>query len=98
MKILASRELSARPGAVWSQLQKEGALVITRDGQPVGIITPTSAKTLLDDMQDIVFAKARNALTGLRRSAADHGLAELELQEINAEIRKARNERKYPKS
>ncbi len=53
MKLIASRELSARPGAVWADLEVDGAVVITRDGLPVGIIPPTSPATLREDMQEI---------------------------------------------
>lgn len=88
--MIASRELSARPGAVWADLEAEGALVITRDGLPMGIITPTSPATLLEDMQEIVFTKARHAVTGIRQDAASNGTAQLSMNEIDAEIRASR--------
>jgi len=94
MKMIPSRELSARPGAVWADLEAEGAVVITRDGQPMGIITPTSPDTLLEDMQEIVFAKARRAVTGLRQAAAGNGTDGLSMEEIDAEIRLARKKTK----
>ncbi|MCK9588795.1 MAG: hypothetical protein M0Q93_05445 [Terrimicrobiaceae bacterium] len=67
MKMIASRELSARPGSVWADLALEGAVVVTRDGLPMGIITPASPATLLEDMQEIAFAKARHAVAGNRK-------------------------------
>lgn len=97
MKMIASRELSARPGAVWADLVAEGAVVITRDGQPMGIITPTSSATLVEDMQEIAFAKARHAVAGLRQSASANGTDQMSLEEIDAEIRACRKERKATK-
>jgi hypothetical protein len=70
MRLLASRELAARPGKVWKDLAREGALVITKYGKPLGIITPTSDQTLLEDMQDLIFARSRRAVSALRRDAA----------------------------
>lgn len=94
MKMIASRELSARPGAVWGGLASEGAVVITRDGLPLGIITPTSPETLLEDMQEIVFARARRSVKSLRESAAKSGTSRLSMDEIDAEIKKSRREKK----
>jgi len=88
--MIASRELSARPGAVWGSLAKEGAVVITRDGCPLGIITPTSPETLLEDMQELVFSKARRAVSSIRRKSANGRLDRLSTDEIDAEIRMAR--------
>jgi len=90
MKMIASRELSARPGAVWGSLVKEGAVVITRDGCPLGIITPTSPETLLEDMQELVFSKARLAVRAIRRNSAKGGIERLSMDEVDAEIRMAR--------
>lgn len=93
MKMIASRELSARPGAVWAELQEEGAVVVTRDGLPMGIITPTSPATLLDDMQEIAFSKARHAVSGIRQAAAANGKDRMSMSDIDAEIRACRKER-----
>jgi hypothetical protein len=97
MKMIASRELSARPGAVWADLMVEGAVVVTRDGLPMGIITPTSPETLLEDMQEISFSKARHAVAGIRQSAAANGTDGMSSGEIDAEIQACRKERKARK-
>ena len=95
--MVASRELSARPGAVWADLEVEGAVVVTRDGIPMGIITPTSPATLLEDIQEIAFSKARQAVSGIRQSAAANGTDRMTVGEIDAEIRACRKERKARK-
>jgi len=94
MKMIASRELSARPGAVWSDLAEDGAVVVTRDGTPMGIITPTSPATLLEDMQEIIFAKARHAVRAIREAAAESGTAKMTTEQVEEEIRLTRKSRK----
>ena len=90
MKLIASRELSAKPGKVWKDVAKEGSVVVTRDGQPVGTLLPTSAATLLEDTQEIVFAHARHAVSRLRASAVHNGTFSLTQKDIEAEIRESR--------
>ena len=87
--MLASRELAARPGKVWKDLAQEGALVITKDGKPRGIITPTSDQTLLEDMQDLIFARSRRAVSALRRDSALR--PSISQTEIDREIKATRS-------
>jgi len=94
MKLIASRELAAKPAAVWKSLKDEGAVVITKNGQPEGVFFATSSETWLEDIQDVLFAKARRAVTAMRQSAMESGAANLTDEEIEAEIRAARIERK----
>ena len=89
MRMLASRELAARPGKVWKDLAQDGALVITKDGKPRGIITPTSDQTLLEDMQDLIFARSRRAVSTLRRDAALR--PSISQTEIDREIKATRS-------
>ena len=51
MKTIASRTLAASPGKVWADLEREGAIVITKDGVPRSIMVPTSDATILEDVQ-----------------------------------------------
>ena len=59
MRTIASRTLAASPEQVWAALEREGALVVTKDGVPRSIMVPTSDATLVEDIQEIVFARAR---------------------------------------
>lgn len=93
MQMIASRELSAQPGKVWTKVAKEGSVVVTRDGQPVGIIMPTTSATLLEDMQEVAFARARRAVSRLRTSATRNGTDRLSMKDIEAEIRQTRRTR-----
>ena len=90
MKKIASRVLATSPGKVWTDLEKEGALVITQDGVPRGIMVPTSDATLLDDVQEIVFTRVRKAVREIREHAAETGASTLTSAEIDREIAASR--------
>ena len=94
MKTIASRTLAASPGQVWAALEREGALVVTKDGVPRSIMVPTSDATLLEDVQDIVLARARKAVRDIRMRAAETGAADLTQSDIEREIKAARQARK----
>ncbi len=86
MKIIPSRDLVASPAKVWKLLAAEGSVVITKDGKPRGILLPTSDLTLVEDLQDQIRARARRAVSELRRQAAKRGVDNLSAGEIEAEI------------
>lgn len=92
--MIASRQLAARPGAVWKELEKEGAIVITRDGHPCSIMLPTSDATMVEDIEELVFARARKAVSEIRRDASSKGTCDLSIQDIDDEIARARKERR----
>jgi hypothetical protein len=90
MKTIPSRMLAASPGKVWEDLEREGAVVITKDGIPRSIMVPTSDATLLEDVQEIVFARARKAVRAMRRRASELGTDRLTRADIEREITGAR--------
>jgi PHD/YefM family antitoxin component YafN of YafNO toxin-antitoxin module len=94
MRMVSSRELAARPGKVWGELEREGSLVITKDGKPRAILLPTSEETLLDDLAEQIRARARRAVSAIRREAAARGTARLTPAEIEREIAAARKTRR----
>lgn len=94
MRTIASRVLAARPGKVFEALEREGAVVITKDGLPRSIMVPTSDATLLEDVQELVFARARRAVRAIRVLARETGARALTPSEIEAEIAAARRARR----
>ncbi len=94
MKMIPSRDLVASPAKVWKLLQSEGSVVITKDGKPRGILLPTSEVTLIDDLQDQIRARARRAVSEVRRQAARRGIDKLSEEELETEIRAARRSRR----
>ena len=81
------------PGEVWKDLDREGAVVITKEGLPRGIMIPTSDATLLEDIQELVFARARRAVREIRshaREADTEGLKSVDVEQAIMEARRAR--------
>lgn len=93
MKTIASRTLAASPGRVWAALEREGALVVTKDGVPRSIMVPTSDATFIEDVQEIVFARARKAVREIRMRAAETGADDLTQADVEREIKAARQAR-----
>ncbi len=94
MKTIASRTLASNPGKVWQDLEREGAIVVTKDGVPRSIMVPTSDATLLEDVQEIVFARARKAVRAIRARAASTSTDGMTRQQIDREIKAARRARR----
>ena len=94
MKKIALQVLAASPGKVWADLEKEGAVVITEDGAPRSIMIPTSGETVLDDVREIVFARASKAIREIRKHAAETGAAALTPADIDQEIAASRRARR----
>jgi hypothetical protein len=94
MKLIASREMAAKPSALWKALKKEGAIVVTKNGQPEGVFFSTSGETWLEDVQEVIFARARSAATEMRKTAAQSGASSLSDEEVETEIRNSRKERR----
>ena len=90
MKTIASRTLAASPGKVWADLEREGVVVITKDGVPRSIMIPTSDATLLEDVQELVFARARKAVRAIRTRSAETGADSLTRADIERETTAAR--------
>ena len=90
--MIPSRMLAARPRAVWEDLERERAVVITKDGLPRSIMVPTSDATLLEDIQELVFARARRAVREIRSQARATG-NEVTSADIDREIKEVRRSR-----
>jgi hypothetical protein len=87
MSFIAVKDLK-RSTAVWQRLAKERHLVVTRDGQPLAILSAVQPERLESDLAELRRAKFSAAVSGIRRRArTSHAPSE---QEINAEIRAAR--------
>ena len=94
MKLIASREMAAKPAALWKALKKEGAVVVTKNGQPEGVFFSTSGETWMEDVQEVIFARARRTATEMRMAASQSGASALSDDKIEAEVRASRKERR----
>lgn len=93
MKMIATRELAANSGRVMKELDQEGVLVITKDGKPRSILLATSDATLMDDLRDCLYARARRDLIKAQSAAEKAGSAGMTMDEIDTEIRASRASR-----
>src|SRR5438105_15966647 len=94
MKLIGTKEFASNPRKVLRQLSREGSLVLTDNGHPTGLLTPTSEETLLEDMQDTVRSRSRRAVSEIRREAAKRGLNRLTIRDIDRQIAAARKARR----
>lgn len=92
MKFVSVRELRNRPGGVWEDLRRED-LVVTTNGKPVGILVGIEGGDVEETLRAVRLVRARQAVSRLRRSAQEAGVAGLSDAEIAAEIREARRRR-----
>jgi hypothetical protein len=57
-------------------------------------LTPTSPESLVEDLQEIAFSKARRAVRNLRFEAGEAGIDSLSAEEIEKEIQAVRKSAK----
>lgn len=94
MKLMSAKQLAAEPHSVLRDLSQSGTVVITEKGVPKGILLPTSEETLVEDVQAQIRARARRAVSEIRRQAAQRGLDRLSAETIDREIASARKSRR----
>lgn len=93
MKYLTTRDLRNTPGMVRDQVQDDD-LVLTANGKPVAVLVGVNDDDLEETLQVIRQVRGQRALARLQRDAVARGLDRMTLDEIDAEIRAARRERK----
>jgi antitoxin (DNA-binding transcriptional repressor) of toxin-antitoxin stability system len=94
MKFVTVRDFRTESANIWRTLPKEQEMVITNNGKPVALLTPLTDKTLEETLSAVRKAKAINAVKLLQQQSAKNGTDKMTLEEINAEIKRARKERK----
>lgn len=94
MKFVTVRDLRANSARVWKELQQEGELVVTSNGRPVAIVTPTDERQLEQSLRDLRQARALRAVRQMQTAARDAGKDRLGLKEIDAEIAAVRRARR----
>lgn len=93
MDFVTTKELRAESGKVWAKLEAGEDIVITRNGKPFALMTPTQPNTMEQDLRSWHQARARSALEAMWKHAKEKGLDKMTLDEINAEIAAVRAER-----
>lgn len=94
MKTIASREFGKKPKSAWKTLKKEGAVIVTRNGQPEGLMLSTSPETCMDDFRTAILSRAKSATLQLRQSAIRNDVTSLTMADIDQEVHAIRTKRK----
>jgi prevent-host-death family protein len=89
-KMITVRTLREQLGEVWDALESSGEVVVTSNGKPIAVITPTSENSLEQDLRAIRQAKAAVALGTLQTQAVRNGTSSMTAAEIDAEIQAVR--------
>ena len=93
MKFISVRDLRGRTSQLWRDLRQEKDFVVTNNGKPVAILTSTDADSFERSLRDIRQSRANAALADLHRDAAERGLNNMSMDEIDAEIQASRKRR-----
>lgn len=94
MKFVTVRELRGNSAKVWRDLEENGELVITSNGRPVAIVTPTDEQGLEQSLRDLRQLRALRAVQQMQQHSLATGKSRLRAEDIQAEIAAVRRERR----
>ena len=92
MRYVATRELRNRPGA-FQELVDEGDVVLTSSGKPFALVIGVDDESVEETVRLVARVRAEQAISRLRKRAAERGLDSLTEDEIDEEVRAARRAR-----
>lgn len=93
MKFRAVRDFRNHPGRVWDDLAREGEIVVTSNGKPIGVLTRASEDDLEQTLHAVRLARATRALSRLREAAVASGAARMSDRDVEREITTTRRAR-----
>jgi antitoxin (DNA-binding transcriptional repressor) of toxin-antitoxin stability system len=94
MKFITVRDFRTSSADIWKILPKEQEMVITNNGKPVALLTPLSDKTMEETLSAVRRARAINAVKLIQQQSIKNETNKMTLEEINAEIKLSRKERR----
>ncbi len=94
MKFVSVRDFRSKSAEVWRKLRQEGELVITSNGKPIGIVSATDEDHLEQSLRLRRQARAMHAVKALQERSVEQGLDALTPQDVDAEIRATRRNRR----
>ena len=92
MKFITVRDLRTSPAQIWKQLSDEQEMVITNNGKPIALLTPTSDTDLEENLTAVRRARAISAVSKMQKLFEQKGTSTLSQDEINKEISAARKD------
>jgi hypothetical protein len=94
MQFISIREFNASPGKTRAALQKEGKLVLTNNGKPSMLVLDILNRDFEDVIDMVNRAESLKLLDEIQLQAARGGLDTLSMDEVDAEIRAYRVEKR----
>lgn len=94
MDFVTVRDLRVRPGDTWQRLRDKRELILTSSGRPIALLVDIEDADVEDTLMAVRRARAQLAVSRMRQGAAAGGLVKLGAAEIEAEIARARRERR----
>ncbi|MBI4520495.1 MAG: prevent-host-death protein [Gemmatimonadetes bacterium] len=90
---MATRELRNRPGA-FQDLVDGQDVVLTSSGKPFALVIGIDGENVEETVRLVSRVRAEQALSRLRKRAAEQGLDRLTEEEVEKEVRAARRARR----
>ena len=94
MRFIGIREFRGNAAKVLESLSEENEIVITSNGKPVAILTPTDDQSLEENLSALRSARAVQAVTAIQTQSARRGTDRISTGEIEEEIRFVRREQR----
>jgi antitoxin (DNA-binding transcriptional repressor) of toxin-antitoxin stability system len=94
MKFLSVRDLRGNSAQVWKDLPREREMVVTSHGRPVAILSAVGEEDLEQSLAAWRRVRATQAIASIQYNSMLKGTDRITMGEIDAEIRKARKERR----
>lgn len=94
MKFVTVRDFRTHPGRIWKALNSEKTMTITVNGKPVAMLLATSPDNYEDSLDTLRRVKAEKAILSMQEHAIKTGLNKLSIDQIETEIKAARQGKK----
>lgn len=93
MKFVSSRDVRNNPSAFREAVQRED-VVLTAGGKPFAIAVAVKEDELEETLALLQRVRALRAFARMHRQAAERGIGDLSMEEIDEEVRAARRARR----
>ena len=94
MDFVTVRDLRAESAKVWKKLEAGEEVVITRNGKPFAVLVHTEPQDLEATLRAVRAERFVATVRKMQRQAVEQGLDKMSMEEIDAEIAAAREERR----
>ena len=94
MKFLSVRDLRGKSAQVWRELPNEREMVITSNGRPVAMLTSVDETSVEQSLAAWRQVRATQAITSIQQKSMQQETDSISMEDIDAEIGKARRSRR----